>query len=168
MYAVHPQSARMSICSSGKPHHNIQGTTKLLPRCRSARTPPPLQGRGGAIRIKSSCYDLLVFSLYFAPNPSVKSHRLANAALIYVIFNPYNQLDTVFMENEAELKEYVENEAGMIYRGSASQRHPKNCCTTYLARLLVEAKALKPGTPPLMCELPQMLPTSEKPKTVIA
>jgi len=37
---------------------------------------------------------------------------------IYIMFNPYSSLDTVYMKNADEQKEYVENEEGGIFTGS--------------------------------------------------
>lgn len=37
---------------------------------------------------------------------------------IYVIFNPWCELDTVFMANEEERCEYVLNDVGMIWMGT--------------------------------------------------
>ncbi|UYV85172.1 F13A1 [Cordylochernes scorpioides] len=43
---------------------------------------------------------------------------------IYILFNAWNSEDSVYMDNEEDLKEYVLNETGMLWRGSHSRLRP--------------------------------------------
>ncbi|XP_075701693.1 protein-glutamine gamma-glutamyltransferase E-like [Rhinoderma darwinii] len=56
-------------------------------------------------------------TLSFSSGWSSTSKILGN---LYVLFNPWAKGDAVFMENDAEKKEYVLNEIGIIFSGSSS------------------------------------------------
>ncbi|KAM4032373.1 protein-glutamine gamma-glutamyltransferase E-like isoform 2-T2 [Anomaloglossus baeobatrachus] len=60
------------------------------------------------------CYTM---ALSFSNGRSTSSASLGK---LYMLFNPWAKGDAVYMENEAEKKEYVLNETGIIFFGSAS------------------------------------------------
>ncbi|XP_041375414.1 protein-glutamine gamma-glutamyltransferase K-like [Gigantopelta aegis] len=51
--------------------------------------------------------------------------RYSHRDPIYLLFNPWCKDDMVYMPNERELKEYVLNESGKIYSGTARKITPK-------------------------------------------
>ncbi|XP_040294843.1 protein-glutamine gamma-glutamyltransferase E-like isoform X1 [Bufo bufo] len=60
------------------------------------------------------CYTM---TISFSSGGSNTSKSLGN---VYVLFNPWVKGDAVYLENEAEKNEYVLNETGVIFYGSAS------------------------------------------------
>lgn len=80
---------------------------------------------------------------------------------IYLIFNPYNKDDAVYMENEDERDEYVMNDSGKIYSGNYKQIGSKpwefgqfedfmlDCCMYLLEQ--VDLKLTSWGDPVAVC-----------------
>ncbi|XP_041913381.1 protein-glutamine gamma-glutamyltransferase K-like [Alosa sapidissima] len=63
-------------------------------------------------------YELTVVT-YSPKGEAMSTHDSAND--IYILFNPWNEDDAVYMDNEDERKEYVLNDVGRIYYGTESQ-----------------------------------------------
>nr|XP_046247573.1 protein-glutamine gamma-glutamyltransferase K-like isoform X2 [Scatophagus argus] len=64
------------------------------------------------------CYQLTVET--DSPNGrAISTHDPAND--IYILFNPWCEDDTVFMDSENEMQEYVLNDVGRIYYGTQDQ-----------------------------------------------
>lgn len=57
-------------------------------------------------------------------NNEGKAHRYSHADPIYIIFNPWCADDTIYMDDEEKVKEYVLNDSGLIWRGSHSSLRP--------------------------------------------
>ncbi|XP_005095513.2 protein-glutamine gamma-glutamyltransferase K [Aplysia californica] len=54
-------------------------------------------------------------------NSDVNIYRYEHKAPIYILFNPWCRDDTVFLDDERLLQEYVLNESGKIYSGNSRQ-----------------------------------------------
>ncbi|XP_073539966.1 protein-glutamine gamma-glutamyltransferase E-like [Phyllobates terribilis] len=65
------------------------------------------------------CYAM---TLSFSSGSSTTSESLGH---VYVLFNPWAKGDAVYMENEAEKREYVLNETGIIFFGSSRTQEPR-------------------------------------------
>ncbi|XP_073539969.1 protein-glutamine gamma-glutamyltransferase E-like isoform X2 [Phyllobates terribilis] len=65
------------------------------------------------------CYAM---TLSFSSGSSTTSESLGH---VYVLFNPWAKGDAVYMENDAEKREYVLNETGIIFFGSSSTQKPR-------------------------------------------
>ncbi|XP_063057077.1 protein-glutamine gamma-glutamyltransferase K-like [Engraulis encrasicolus] len=63
-------------------------------------------------------YELTV-ATHCPQGEATSTHDPAND--IYMLFNPWNEEDVVYMEDEEERKEYVLNDVGRIYYGTESQ-----------------------------------------------
>ncbi|XP_062412801.1 protein-glutamine gamma-glutamyltransferase K-like [Sardina pilchardus] len=63
-------------------------------------------------------YELTVMT-HSPKGEAMSTHDSAND--IYMLFNPWNEDDAVYMDNEEERKEYVLNDVGRIYYGTETQ-----------------------------------------------
>nr|XP_020459173.1 protein-glutamine gamma-glutamyltransferase K-like isoform X2 [Monopterus albus] len=64
-------------------------------------------------------YQLTVETNCGNDNKAISTHTPAND--IYMLFNPWCEDDTVFMDSEDEKKEYILNDVGQIYYGTEDQ-----------------------------------------------
>ncbi|KAL1500916.1 hypothetical protein ABEB36_006335 [Hypothenemus hampei] len=119
----------------------VKGTRVILPVQPKNKRLPPDQGRW-AICMTSHDSTIITVRVHippFAPIGIWKCSFQTNIAGqkeprftyevpddIYVIFNPWCPLDSVYMENEEEREEYVLNEIGKIWCGTFKQPNGKH------------------------------------------
>ncbi|KAK7498048.1 hypothetical protein BaRGS_00010636, partial [Batillaria attramentaria] len=66
-------------------------------------------------------YEMFIDSIHKPPEGEVEKHRYKHPDDIYIVFNPWNPDDEVFMENQTEREEHVLHETGRIWLGTVGK-----------------------------------------------
>lgn len=66
-------------------------------------------------------YEMFIDSIHTPSGGEVEKHRYKHPDDIYLIFNPWNEADEVYMENSTERDEHVLRETGRIWLGTVGK-----------------------------------------------
>lgn len=77
------------------------------------------------LTVKTSCTAIVgEWNLEADVQSDDKTHNYPCKNTFFILFNPWCQDDPVYLEGEAEKKEYVLNDSGLIWRGTSTRLRP--------------------------------------------